>query len=98
MVAPFGAPCHVAEYTQGCQRCARAGRYRLDGLVQRFGLSVSEACRGLRTEFRPFSRVLGLKSPASLSPQNSRSWTFRSRLAARPISRRKNCGEGNWRR
>src|SRR5208283_6166036 len=23
---PFGAPCHAAEYTQGRQRCARAGR------------------------------------------------------------------------
>ena len=34
--------------------------------------SVSEACRGLRTEFRPFSRVRHLNSPASLSPQNSR--------------------------
>src|SRR5208283_1154805 len=33
--------------------------------------SVSEACRGLRTEFRPFSRVLRPKSPASLRPQNS---------------------------
>src|SRR5208337_789127 len=33
--------------------------------------SVSEAQRGLRTEFRPFSRVLRLKSPAGLSPQNS---------------------------
>ena len=33
--------------------------------------SDSAACRGLRTEFRPFSRVLRLKSPASLSPQNS---------------------------
>src|SRR5271166_1395917 len=33
--------------------------------------SVSEAQRGLRTEFRPFSRVLHLKSPAGLSPQNS---------------------------
>ncbi len=31
--------------------------------------SVSEACRGLRTEFPPFSRVLRLNSPASLSPQ-----------------------------
>ena len=30
--------------------------------------SVSEACRGLRTEFPPFSRVLRLNSPASLSP------------------------------
>jgi len=33
--------------------------------------SVSEAIRGLRTEFRPFSRILRLKSPASLYPQNS---------------------------
>ena len=37
--------------------------------------SVSEACRGLRTEFRPFSRILRLKSPASLCPQNSVSRT-----------------------
>ena len=33
--------------------------------------SDSAACRGLRTEFRPFSRVLRLQSPASLCPQNS---------------------------
>ena len=33
--------------------------------------SVSEAIRGLRTEFRPFSRILRLKSPTSLCPQNS---------------------------
>src|SRR5271166_3910251 len=39
--------------------------------------SDSAACRGLRTEFRPFSRVLRLKSPASLSPQNSVSRTTR---------------------
>ena len=26
---------------QGCQRCARAGRYRLDGLVQRFGADAA---------------------------------------------------------
>src|SRR5271157_3623694 len=38
--------------------------------------SDSAAQRGLRTEFRPFSRVLRLKSPASLSPQNSVSWTL----------------------
>ena len=37
---PFGAQCHVAEYTQGCQRC-RAGRYRLDGLVERFGTDAA---------------------------------------------------------
>ena len=36
---------------------------------------VSEACRGLRTEFRPFSRGPRLNSPASLSPQNSVSRT-----------------------
>ena len=41
--------------------------------------SVSEACRGLRTEFRPFSRILRLKSPASLCPQNSVSRTTRWR-------------------
>ena len=41
--------------------------------------SVSEACRGLRTEFRPFSRILRLKSPASLCPQNSVSRTTRVR-------------------
>ena len=41
--------------------------------------SDSTACRGLRTEFRPFSRVLRLKSPASLSPQNSVSRTTRWR-------------------
>ena len=41
--------------------------------------SDSAACRGLRTEFRPFSRVLRLKSPASLSPQNSVSRTTRWR-------------------
>ena len=29
------------------------------------------SCRGLRTEFRPFSRVLRLQSPASLCSQNS---------------------------
>ena len=32
---------------------------------------LSRRSRGLRTEFRPFSRVPRLKSPASLSPQNS---------------------------
>src|SRR5208337_1003415 len=37
--------------------------------------SVSGAQRGLRTEFRPFSRVLRLQSPASLCPQNSVSRT-----------------------
>ena len=31
-----------------------------------------EACRGLRTEFPPFSRVLRLKSPASLSHSRTR--------------------------
>ena len=41
--------------------------------------SVSEACRGLRTEFWPFSRILRLKSPASLCPQNSVSRTTRWR-------------------
>ena len=41
--------------------------------------SVTEACRGLRTEFRPFSRILRLKSPASLCPQNSVSRTTRWR-------------------
>ncbi len=45
--------------------------------------SVSEACRGLRTEFRPLSRVLRLNSPASLSPQNSVSRTTRWRGLAR---------------
>src|SRR5208337_4998575 len=39
--------------------------------------SVSEAQRGLRTEIRPFSRALRLKSPASLCPQNSVSRTTR---------------------
>src|SRR5271165_6067377 len=45
--------------------------------------SVSEACRGLRTEFRPFSRILRLKSPASLCPQNSVSRTTRWRGRSR---------------
>src|SRR5271166_2385422 len=36
-----------------------------------------EACRGLRTEFWPFSRVPRLQSAASLSPQNSVSRTTR---------------------
>ena len=45
--------------------------------------SVSEACRGLRTEFRPFSRVLRLSLPASLSPQNSVSRTTRWRGRSR---------------
>ena len=50
--------------------------------------SVSEACRGLRTEFRPFSRILRLKLPASLCPQNSVSrptrWRGRSGGRAPP--------------
>src|SRR5271166_336015 len=37
--------------------------------------SVSGAQRGLRTEFRPFSRVVRLQSPGSLCPQNSVSRT-----------------------
>src|SRR5271166_5270157 len=51
--------------------------------------SDSAACRGLRTEFRPFSRVLRLKSPASLSPQNSVSRMERPdlRLRVRQIER-----------
>ena len=43
-----------------------------------FGRLVRRS-RGLRTEFRPFSRILHLNSPASLSPQNSVSRTTRWR-------------------
>ena len=39
--------------------------------------------RGLRTEFRLFSRILRLNSPASLSPQNSVSRTTRWRGRSR---------------
>ena len=44
---------------------------------------LARRSRGLRTEFRPFSRVLRLKSPASLSPQNSVSRTTRWRGRSR---------------
>ena len=46
-------------------------------------VDAHEACRGLRTEFRPFSRVRHLNSPASLSPQNSVSRTTRWRGRSR---------------
>src|SRR5271165_2680301 len=55
--------------------------------------SVSEAIRGLRTEFRPFSRILRLKSPASLCPQNSVSRTTRWRGRSRGLCRRARHGE-----
>jgi len=46
---------------------------RFEGMAScdghQFDPCISEAQRGLRTEFRPFSRVLRLKSPAGLSPQ-----------------------------
>ena len=64
--------------------------------------SVSEACRGLRTEFRPFSRILRLKSPASLCLQNSVSRTREAAMEGRlprpavrwrPIARTRASGE-----
>ena len=58
--------------------------------------SVSEACRGLRTEFRPFSRILRLKSPASLCPQNSVSRTTRWR--GRSGRYRERLASGGWHR
>ena len=56
---------------------ANRGGFRAGGNPQ--FRSVSEAGRGLRTEFRPFLRVLRLKSRASLSPQISVSRTMRWR-------------------
>ena len=38
---PFGALVTLRNILRGCQRCARAGRYRLDGLVQRFGADAA---------------------------------------------------------
>ena len=48
--------------------------------------SVSEACRSLRTEFRPFSVFLRPQSPAGLSPQNSVSRTKRWRGRSRGLA------------
>ena len=48
--------------------CSPMARHCSD---QSIGRSAATAAADFETEFRPFSRVLGLKSPASLSPQNS---------------------------
>ena len=45
-------------------------------------LSVSEACRGLRTEFPPFSRVLRLNSPAIAEAQAAGAKSLRQIAAA----------------
>ena len=58
------------------------GGFRVDRNPRNSGGLVRRS-RGLRTEFRLFSRILRLNSPASLSPQNSVSRTTRWRGRSR---------------
>ena len=59
-------------------------------------LWADEACRGLRTEFRPFSRILRLKSPASLDPLRLARATRRSHGASSTRWRIMSIGMRDW--